>query len=35
MLPNLVINYYKSHVVTNRVVAFWLISINEYWKINL
>ncbi len=33
--PNLVINDYMSHVVSHRVVAFWLISIGEYWKINL
>jgi len=29
MLPNLVANDYKSHVVANRVVTFWLISTND------
>jgi hypothetical protein len=29
MFPNLVVNDYKSHVVKNGLVTFWLISTND------
>jgi hypothetical protein len=32
-IPNLVANDYKSHVVVNGVVTFWLISTSASWSL--